>query len=87
MIKCSECSHITPKFKHFSKINVRSVNTENISGNSVNAVQKIKTNLTLSVPIPDKEKKLSWIFIFTFLCHASKGFWGITKKGKNKNLT
>ena len=31
-------------------------------------------NLTLPVPIPDKEKKLSSIFIFTLLCGASKGF-------------
>ena len=30
--------------------------------------------LTLSVPIPDEEKKLSQIFIFTLLCGASKGF-------------
>ena len=30
-------------------------------------------HLTLPVPIPDKEKKLSWIFIFT-LSGASKGF-------------
>ena len=30
--------------------------------------------LTLSVPIPDEEIKLTQIFIFTFLCGASKGF-------------
>ena len=30
--------------------------------------------LTLTVPIPDEEKKLSQIFIFTLLCGASKGF-------------
>ena len=30
--------------------------------------------LTLPVTIPDKEKKLSKIFIFTLLCGASKGF-------------
>ena len=30
--------------------------------------------LTLPVPIPDEEKKLSYIFIFTLLCRASKGF-------------
>ena len=30
--------------------------------------------LTLPVPIPDKDKKLSQIFIFTLLCGASKGF-------------
>ena len=28
----------------------------------------------LNVPIPDKVKKLSQIFIFTLLCGASKGF-------------
>ena len=32
------------------------------------------TTLTLSVPIPDGEKKLNSTFIFTFLCGASKGF-------------
>ena len=30
--------------------------------------------LTLLVPIPDKDKKLSQIFIFALLCGASKGF-------------
>ena len=30
--------------------------------------------LTLSVPIPDEEKKLSEIFIFTLLSGAPKGF-------------
>ena len=37
----------------------------------------IKENLNetiLSVPIPDEEKKLSQIFIFTLLCGDSKGF-------------
>ena len=37
----------------------------------------IKENLngtTLSVPIPDEEKKLSQIFIFTLLCGDSKDF-------------
>ena len=29
---------------------------------------------TYPVPIPDKEKKLTSIFIFTLLCGASKGF-------------
>ena len=28
----------------------------------------------LNVPIPDKAKKLSYIFIFTLLCGASEGF-------------
>ena len=35
---------------------------------------KVKVNLTLPTPIPDKEKKLTQIFIFTLLCGASKGF-------------
>ena len=30
--------------------------------------------LTLPAPIPDEEKKLTYIFIFTFLCGSSKGF-------------
>ena len=30
--------------------------------------------LTLSVPLPDEEKKLSGIFIFTLLSGAPKGF-------------
>ena len=30
--------------------------------------------LTLPAPLPDKEKKLTYIFIFTLLCGASKGF-------------
>ena len=30
--------------------------------------------LTLPVPCPDKEKKLTQIFIFTLFCGASKGF-------------
>ena len=48
--------------------------------------------------IPDEERKLTWIFIFTLLCGASKGFlknlkglrktfWGTTKKCENKNLS
>ena len=34
----------------------------------------LKIQLTLPAPIPDKEKKLTQIFIFTLLCGASKGF-------------
>ena len=30
--------------------------------------------LTLPVPISDEEEKLSYVFIFTLLCGASKGF-------------
>ena len=33
-----------------------------------------ETLLTLPTPIPDKERKLSYIFIFTLLCGASKNF-------------
>ena len=47
--------------------------------------------LTLHVPIPDEEKKLSQIFIFTILCGVSKGFMkafkahkGTTNKCENK---
>ena len=56
--------------------------------------------LTLCDPIPDEEKKLSKIFIFTLLCGASKGFMKAlkafikpfetphtTKKWENENLT
>ena len=32
----------------------------------------MKHTLTLSVPIPDGEKKLIWIFIFALLCGVSK---------------
>ena len=35
---------------------------------------KYLSKLTLNVPVPDKVKKLSEIFIFTLLCGASKGF-------------
>ena len=31
-------------------------------------------SLTLNVPIPDKKKKTTLIFIFTLLCGASKSF-------------
>ena len=32
------------------------------------------TRLSLPIRIPDEEKKLNKIFIFTFLCGASEGF-------------
>ena len=35
--------------------------------------------LTLSVLIPDKERKLTSIFIFTLLCGASEGFMKVLK--------
>ena len=35
--------------------------------------------LTLSVLIPDKERKLTSIFIFTLLCFASEGFMKVLK--------
>ena len=34
---------------------------------------------TYPVPVPDKEKKLTSIFIFTLLCGASKGFIKVLK--------
>ena len=37
-------------------------------------ILSIYIGLTLPVPIPDEKKKLSQIFIFTFLCGTSKGF-------------
>ena len=39
--------------------------------------------LTLNVPILDKVKKLSYIFIFTLLCGAPKGFMKAFKAFKN----
>ena len=33
-----------------------------------------KVALIHSIPIPDEEKTLSWIFTFILLCDASKGF-------------
>ena len=41
---------------------------------------------TLSVQIAEKEKKLTYIFIFTLLCGGLKAFWGTTKKCENKNF-
>ena len=35
--------------------------------------------LTLPVPMPDEEKKLTQIFIFTLLCGTSKGFMKASK--------
>ena len=35
--------------------------------------------LTLSVTFPDKEEKLTWIFVFALLCGASKGFMKVLK--------
>ena len=40
----------------------------------------LSSKLTLNVPIPNKVKKLSYIFIFTLLCGASKGFMKAFKK-------
>ena len=37
------------------------------------------STLTLPVPIPDNDKKLSHIFICTLLCGASKGFMNALK--------
>ena len=53
----------------------------------------LNTLLTLNVPIPDKVKKLSQIFIFTLLCGASKGFMNgslrvkVVKKLRSVNHT
>ena len=33
----------------------------------------MKFFLFIPVPIPDEEKKLTWVFIFTLLCGVSKG--------------
>ena len=51
-------------------------------------------SLTLPVPIPDEEKKLTYIFILALLCRTSEGFMkalkaflGPTKKCENKNLS
>ena len=38
------------------------------------AIENFISLLTLPVPIPDEEKKLSEIFIIKLLCDASKGF-------------
>ena len=42
---------------------------------------------TLNVPIPDKVKTLSEVFIFTLLLFTHKTFCGTTNKCENKNLT
>ena len=41
--------------------------------------------LTLPAPIPDKEKNITEIFIFTLLCGASKGFMKTLKKLSEMN--
>ena len=53
--------------------------------------------LTVPVPIPDEEKKLTWIFIFVLLCGTSKDFMKALKaflksfqapqRSENKNLS
>ena len=45
--------------------------------------------LTLPVQIPEEKKKLSYIFLFTLFCGASKGFMksGGTAKKCEINLT
>ena len=49
--------------------------------NSHTIKQTIGMRLTLTLPaaIPDKKKKLTQIFIFTFLCGASKTFVKVLK--------
>ena len=46
----------------------------------------LNTVLTLPAPIPDKEKKLTLIFIFKLHCGASKNHLRHDKEGENKNL-
>ena len=43
--------------------------------------------LTLNVPIPDKKKKSTKIFILTLLCGTSKDFMKAFKKCENKNFS
>ena len=42
--------------------------------NDVNSPRRQLGLLTLPATIPDEEKKLTEIFIFTLICGASKGF-------------
>ena len=45
-----------------------------LNGNFSKFSKKICFVLTLPVPVPDEEKKLRKMFIFTLLCGTSKGF-------------
>ena len=42
--------------------------------------------ITLPVSIPDEEKKLTEIYVFTLLCGASKGFMKVLYKRLHKNF-
>ena len=50
-----------------------------LNGNFSKFSKKICFVLTLPVPVPDEEKKLRYMFIFTLLCDASKGFMKASK--------
>ena len=47
--------------------------------------------LTLPVPMPDKDNKLTSVFLWTLFCGASKGFMkalkAIPQRIENKNLS
>ena len=47
----------------------------------------VEVNLTLTVPIPDKEKKNDLYASFIFVKGLHKTFWGTTKKCENKELS
>ena len=58
----------------------------NINGSETLRISEL---LTLTVPIPNDEKKLTYIFIFTLLCGALESFMKALSalKCKNKNLS
>ena len=49
--------------------------TTNFTSPSLNSLSV----LTLPVPIPEEEKKLAEVFVFTLLCGTSKGFMNTQK--------
>ena len=65
MFSCLECMSLFVLLK---------LNLEKISGKYQTYLILAFDTCTLLVPIPDKVKKLSWIFIFTLLCGALKSF-------------
>ena len=50
-----------------------------VNNGNTRTISRIWSKLTLPVPVPDEEKKLSYIFIFTLLYGASKGFMNASK--------
>ena len=58
----------------------------NINGSETLRISEL---LTITVPIPNDEKKLTYIFIFTLLCGALEGFMKALSalKCENKNLS